>query len=157
MIIEKVLGHVWDKEFAGLSMDHLFIEWYNTHKKIDRKTTQNGMELGIRLDHDTSHRGFRQGDVVYQDNKKIVVIQILPCRCISIASESRPLLIKLCYEIGNRHAPFFYGAGENEFLVPYDKPIQVMIETLGLKAIEKEALLLPEHRISSAHSHAHAH
>lgn len=157
MIIEKILGNAREERFAGLVKDYLQIEWYNTHKKIDRKKTQSGMEVGIRMAHDLSHRGFRQGDVVWQDGEKIVVIEILPCRCISVKAESRPQLIKLCYEIGNRHAPFFTGREEGEFLVPYDKPIQVMLEKLGLKTGEKEALLLPEHRISSSHGHTHAH
>lgn len=157
MIIEKVLGNVDDSHFAGLAVDYLPIEWYNTHKKIDRKTTQKGMELGIRLDHETSHRGFRQGDVVYCDSERAVVTEIVPCRCISIKVESRTQLIKLSYEIGNRHSPFFYGEKEDEFLVPYDKPIKVMIEKLGIGTTEKTAVLHPEQRISSAHGHTHAH
>jgi urease accessory protein len=157
MIIEKVLGKIGDAAFSGRAADPLDVEWYNANKKIDRKMTRGGKDAGIRMDHRTSHMGFTQDDIVYDDGESLVAVNILPCACISVRAESTAELARLCYEIGNRHAPFFYGENEGEFLTPYEKPVMAMIEKLGLAPQVVEARLLPEKRISSAHGHAHSH
>ncbi|MDR1059988.1 MAG: hypothetical protein LBL83_01980 [Clostridiales bacterium] len=118
MIIEKALGKLGDAAFAGRAADVLDIEWFNAHKKIDRRTTRGGKDVGIRLDGRAAQRGLSQGDVVFDggggSGDDIITVNIIPCECIAVRARSTAQLVRLCYEIGNRHAPFFYGDGDSE-------------------------------------------
>ena len=155
MIIEKVLGKLEDAVFSDRIVDMLDIDWYNASKRIDRKTTRGGKDVGIRMDHHTSHTGFTQGDVLYDDGKEVIAVNIIPCACIHVKIGNNSELAKLCYEVGNRHAPFYYGDNESEFLTPYEEPMKLMITELGLTPEKIEARLLPEKKVSSSHGHSH--
>jgi urease accessory protein len=158
MLVEHRLGHIDDTAFAALERDYLDIEWFNVNKKIDRRSSRSGVDVGIRMDEETFRRGWRRGDVVYADNRTCIAVDILPCPCISVkgVSETRRL-VRLGYETGNRHAPFFYGEEPDEFLLPYDEPMKLLLEKLGYAPKIRETRLLPENRISAADSHHHDH
>jgi urease accessory protein len=182
MIVERPIGSVGDKEYEGAVLDFVEIEWFNTHKKIDRKTSRGGLEIGLRMDAETARRGWRQGDVLCRAAGGVVIaVEIPPCRCIAVGgggmgdtdgiggtdgaggAPDRRRLARLCYEIGNRHAPFFYDEDGDGFLLPYDEPMKVMLEKLGAAVDVRQARLLAENRVSSAsahdggHSHGHSH
>jgi urease accessory protein len=157
MIIEELAGRLSEKRFAGLEVDYVDIEWQNAHKKIARVVTRGGLELGLRLSEETARLGLRQDYVVCADEKTVVAVNILPCECISVKVDDLSDLVRLCYEIGNRHAPFFYGEGMRRFLLPYDGPMFAMVEKQGLSPEVVVARLSPERRISGAHGHGHGH
>lgn len=157
MIIEQALGAIQEENFKNLSIDYLDMEWFNTHKKIERKVTRAGREVGIRMNHEMSHRGWHSDDVLYVDNETAIVINILPAKCLKITVTDPEKLVKLCYEIGNRHAPFFYGSTKSEFLTPYERPMETLITKLGLSVQTVKEVLAPDKRISSAHGHGHSH
>ncbi len=157
MIIEQGIGTLGDKKFQQLETDYVDIEWYQTHKKIDRRISRGGMEIGIRMNHEMSHRGWHQGDILYADEEKAVAVNILPASCISVKVTEPEQIVKLCYEVGNRHAPFFYGETKQEFLTPYEKPMLAMLEKIGLTPEVVQKRLEPGKRISSAHGSGHSH
>ncbi|MCL1993339.1 MAG: urease accessory protein UreE [Spirochaetes bacterium] len=162
MIVEKVLGKLGDAAFAGRAADVLDIEWYNANKRIDRKMTRGGKEVGIRMDHRTSHTGFTQDDVLHDDGTEVITVNIIPCECIYVRIDTAAgtfaagNLAAFCYEVGNRHAPFYYGESENDFLMPYEEPLKEVIAELGLSPEKTEARLLPEKKVS-ARGHGHSH
>ena len=156
MIVEKVLGKLGEESFAGRKTDILDIEWFNANKRIDRKMTRGGKDIGLRLDHHTSHKGLSQDDILCDDGEIVVAVNIIPCNCILVKVNSNRELARLCYEVGNRHAPFFYGENELEFLTPYDEPMMLMMKELGLHPEKKEERLLNEKKVSlrvSGHAH----
>ena len=57
MICEKILGKLTDGEFSGKKVDYVDIHWDEAFKKLHRKTSQGGTELGIRLDDSVLTRG----------------------------------------------------------------------------------------------------
>ena len=72
--------------------------------------------------------------------------------------ENHPhMAAKVCYEIGNRHAPLFYGEEENTFITPYNEPMYLMLEKLhGVTATKEIQRLDIDRRISAAvHNHHH--
>lgn len=159
MIIERPIGKL--KDFAESKIDYLDIEWYNAYKKIDRLTTRNGVEVGIRLDEHALSHGLKQDDVLVQTEEGLVVVNILECECLVVDILDAHQLPKFCYEIGNRHAPFYYGEHHHQFVTPYDKPIQMMIEKLGIEVKVESVKINLEHNISSSsggsHGHSHTH
>ncbi|MDR2110338.1 MAG: urease accessory protein UreE [Spirochaetaceae bacterium] len=151
ILVEDVLGSSGESRFAGREADYLDIEWYNIRKKIDRRTSRSGVDVGIRMKEALFPRGWRQGDVVYADEKTVLIVDIIPCPCLSLkpAAEAAAL-IALGYEIGNRHAPLYYGDSPEELLLPFEEPMKRLLEKLGAPVLVREARLLPEKRVSAA-------
>jgi len=143
MIIEKALGKLGDAAFLGRAIDVLDIEWFNAAKRVDRKTTRSGRDVGIRMDHTV----LTQDQVVFDDGNELIAVNILPCECIRVKTRSVSEIVGFCYRVGNHHAPLFYGGGENEFLTPYDKPLMAILLELGFDAQQIEDRLLPEKSI----------
>jgi urease accessory protein len=155
MIIDEIAGRLGEERFAGLAVDYADVRWHDAHKKISRLVTRSGVEIGLRLSDEASRRGLRHGDVLAADDKSLVAVEIVPCRCIAVDAGEREQLVKLCYEAGNRHAPFFYGE-DGGFLLPYDAPTFAAFEKLGLAPVETTARLMAENRVLDARvTHAH--
>ena len=50
MIAEKILGNMADYPLAGKKVDTVALEWYELDKRLLRKVTEGGTEIGIRLE-----------------------------------------------------------------------------------------------------------
>ncbi len=130
MLCEKILGKITDDKFKNLEIDYVDIEWHEAFKKLHKKTTKGGIEIGIRLDNDILTKGMNEGDVLYADDKIAVVVSIPPCEVIVVDVPSDSLIPKVCYEIGNRHATLFYGDNERQFITPYNQPMLDMLNKI---------------------------
>jgi urease accessory protein len=160
MVVETLLGNVNDVEFKGLELRHVSFDWFECAKRLHRKAASDGTDIIIRLDHHAAHRGLYQGDVLAREGNVVYAVDILPCECIAVTVHDSKRLAKLCYEIGNRHAPLFYGDSDNAFVTPFDKPMADMIERLGYKYEVKQVKLSGSDAISasmSSYSHSHSH
>ncbi len=160
MIVETVLGNVNDAQFKWIEVKHVSFDWFECAKRLHRKAASDGADIVIRLDHHTAHRGLYQGDVLAREGDALYAVDILPCDCITVEVHDSKRLAKLCYEIGNRHAPLFYGDSDNTFVIPFDRPMADMIERLGYKYEVKRLKLSGSNAISAAissHSHSHPH
>ena len=128
-------------------------------KKIHKKVTDKGEEVGIRLDDTVLSRGLYEGDILYLDKERALVVHTPKCMVIRVkVDENHPhMAAKVCYEIGNRHAPLFYGEEENTFITPYNEPMYLMLEKLhGVTATKEIQRLDFDRRISAAvHNHHH--
>ena len=159
MICEKLLGKVSDAEYCGKKIDYVDICWDEAFKKLHRKTSAGGVEIGIRLDDSILTRGLKQDDVLIAEGDTVYAVNIPPCRAIIIRIDAgHPhMTAKACYEIGNRHAPLFWGEEDGVFITPYNEPMRVMLEKLhGVETEIADVKLDFDRRISaSVHSHTH--
>ena len=57
MVCEKVIGKLKDVDIAGKTVEYVDIEWHEAFKKIHRKVTGQGCEVGIRMDDSILTRG----------------------------------------------------------------------------------------------------
>ena len=110
MLCEQILGKLHDFDTTGKTIEYVDIEWHEAFKKIHKKTTDKGTEVGIRMDDSILARGLYQDDVIYADDEKLVVVNTPPCEVIrvSLTPGHEKMSAKVCYEIGNRHAPLFW-------------------------------------------------
>ena len=158
MLCEKVLGKLEEMDAAGRRVEYVDIEWHEAFKKIHRKNTDQGTDVGIRMDDTVLSRGLFQGDVIYADDEVIIVVNTPPCEVIEISlTEGHHMMAaKVCYEIGNRHAPLFWGE-KGTFITIYDEPMMAMVTKIhGVHAEKKLAKLDFDKRISAAiHNHHH--
>ena len=158
MLCEQVLRKLEDLDVSGRTVEYVDIEWHEAFKRIHKKITDQGREVGIRMDDSILSRGLFQGDVIYQDETVIVAVNTPPCEIIEIALAPghEKMAAKVCYEIGNRHAPLFWGE-KDTFITIYNEPMLVMLSKIhGVTAEKKIAKLDFDRRISaSIHNHHH--
>ena len=139
MVCEQILGKLSEFDTSGKTIEYVDIEWHEAFKKIHKKTTDHGTELGIRMDDSILTRGLYQGDVLYADDEKIIAVNTPPCEVIrvSLTPGHEKQAAKVCYEIGNRHAPLFWGENDT-FITIYNEPMLLMLQKLHGVTAEKE-------------------
>lgn len=158
MLCEKVLGKLSDFDIQNKQIERVEIEWHEAFKKIHKKVTDMGTEVGIRMDDSILSRGLYQDDVIYQDENRMIAVNTPPCEVIrvSLTQGHEKMAAKVCYEIGNRHAPLFWGDGDT-FITIYNEPMIDMLKKIhGVQAEKELAKLDFDKRISaSIHNHHH--
>ena len=142
MLCEQVLGKLHDFDTTGKTIEYVDIEWHEAFKKIHKKTTDKGTE----------------DDVIFADDEKLVVVNTPPCEVIrvSLTPGHEKMSAKVCYEIGNRHAPLFWGENDT-FITIYNEPMLVMLQKIHGVQAEKEVLKLDFDKRISASIHNHHH
>ena len=159
MICEKILGMLDELDVAGKTVEYVEIEWHEAFKKIHKKTTDTGREVGIRIDDSVLTEGLYDGKVIYMDDGLVIAVHTPPCEVIrvTVKPDHRFMAAKVCYEIGNRHAPLFYGEDEYTFITPYNEPMLQMLSGLhGVEAEKEMRKLAFDKRVSaSVHNHHH--
>ncbi len=156
MILEKIIGNINDLEFANKKVDYVDIEWHEAFKKLHKKVSKNGLEVGIKLDNNILTRGLKQGDVLGVYDDIVIAVNIPAAKALVINVDDSSLIPKLCYEIGNKHATLFRGDNDNQFITIFDEPMKTMIEKLGISVEEKVVKFDFDKSISSsinAHHH----
>lgn len=156
MLVEKVIGNINDEQFKNSNIDYVDIEWHEAFKKLHRKTSQSGIEVGIKLDNDILTRGLRQGDVLAMNEDNVIAVNIPKDKALVVKVDDTHLVPKVCYEIGNRHATLFEGNSHNEFITIYSEPMKEMLEKIGANATVEEIQFDFNKSISSsinAHHH----
>lgn len=135
MIIEKVVGNVGESRYQNKEIDYVDLEWHEVHKKLHKKRTRGGKEIGIRLGDSVLLKGLRQGDVLYEDADSIIAVNILSCKMILVDIHGSHLhmlemLGKVCYEIGNKHAALFWGKDYGQVQTPFSQPAIEQLQKL---------------------------
>ena len=156
MLVEKVIGNINDDKFKNSKVDYVDIEWHEAFKKLHKKTSQSGIEVGIKLDNDILTKGLRQGDVLAVNDDSIIAVNITKDKCLVVKVDDIHLVPKVCYEIGNRHATLFEGDNHNEFITIYSEPMKEMLEKIGANVTVEDVQFDFNKSISSsinAHHH----
>ena len=120
MLAESILGKINDEKFKDFNIDYVDIEWHEAFKKIHKKKTHSGVEIGIKLGDFILKRGLNDGDVLAINGDSIIVVNIPETMALVVDVEDNHLIPKVCYEIGNRHATLFSGENHNQFITIYD-------------------------------------
>ncbi|TJX12933.1 urease accessory protein UreE [Tissierella creatinini] len=159
-IITRVKGNIREQEFEDLPIDYIDIPWYDSGKRIQKLVTKKGISIGIRLDDENIARGLLQGDVLEVINGEAIVLNIIEEKCITIKLMDLKTVAKVCYEIGNRHSPLFYSEDYSDLILPYDEPMLVMLNKLGVETSVRMMKIHRDRSISSVNTsnhHGHSH
>ena len=149
MIIEKILGNCKEYPTNGRSIIPVYLEWYELDKKLLRKKTQEGEEIGIRVG-----KRLSEGDVLYEDEKKIIVVAVKECELTHVDISDRIHMGRLCFELGNRHLSL--AIQENCVETIYDEPTFLYLEKLGFSP-KKKMGVFRNFTVCHAHEHTHHH
>lgn len=129
MLIKEKRGHLSTFKENGLVIDRLPLEWYECSKRILHKRTAGGREVVLKFLKEAQH--LQQDDVLYADEQCLIVVDVLPCEAIVLKPTTMYEMAFVCYEIGNKHLPLFYG--DDRLLIPYDPPTFQLLQASGLK------------------------
>lgn len=136
MLVTQAIRKYNDSE-QNRVIDYLFIEWYQTKKRVQRLVTSQGNNIAIRFL--GKGQELQQNDVLYEDDHRIVVVSILPCESIEIKTTDFITLSLLAYEIGNKHWPLF--VENNNLYMPYERVIYDWLQKIGFDPIKIEKQL----------------
>ena len=151
MIITEVIGNLKDINQAGRKIEYLELEWYETSKRIVHKQTNSGKEISLKFLNQT--QSLTEGDILYQDEETLLVVQVRPCESIVIRPGSMYEMAYICYEIGNKHLPLFYE--NDELMIPYEAPLLRVLQASGLKRLIEHRKLLHQLKTTvSPHGHS---
>ena len=158
MLCEKILGNIKNTNHTK-AVETVDFEWHEIYKKLYKKITSSGEEIGIRLDNDILKKGLRDGDILYEDDKKTVVVNILPCKTIivDVRPDHLASVAKVCYELGNRHPTLLHGEGDFQFLTPYTAPMKEMLEKIHGTTVHVDTIHLDFDKSISSTVNNHTH
>lgn len=159
MLCENVLGNYNKGEYEEYEIDFVDFEWHETFKKLHKKISHSGKEIGIRLGNEVLTKGIKQGDILYKEGNYIAVVNILPCDVIVINVEEhhKVMAAKVCYEIGNRHATLFWGEKDMQYMTPYNEPMLEMLKKIHGVTVEVKNLVIDFNKSISATVNNHTH
>ena len=156
MIINEILGNKSNMDLTDLEIDFLELEWFETSKRIQSKTTNSGEQISIKFLKEGQR--LSQDDVLFKDSKKAIIINIRECEAIVVVPTSLLEMGTVCYEIGNKHAPMFIQ--DNQILIPFEEPIFKWLSTSGYNPIKEKRQLrnmLRSTHASNGHTHGNEH
>ena len=136
MIIEKIVGHIDELDsdlVAGTHKEKVYLESSDLVKRIQRVKTDHGREIGIRL---SESRELSAGDVLYMDEKNIILIEVFPDDVIVIEPRNMNEMGTIAHQLGNRHLPAQFE--EDKMLVQYDYLVEELLEELGLPYVREK-------------------
>ena len=154
--INSILGNISKKtSLESINFEKLTISRIDLEKRILRKNTDLGTDIGINLD---SGIKLQHGDIIGNNETKIIVEQI-PEKVISVKlkENNENIAILLGHIIGNRHRPIaiknkmiLFPIQEDSELEIFQRLFKEIIDHIELK-IEEE-IFLP-HTSADVHEH----
>ncbi|MET3535712.1 urease accessory protein UreE [Chryseobacterium limigenitum] len=150
MIINETLGNISEKTVVEKLIDYLDLEWFESTKRIQRKKTRQGKDIAIKFLREGQR--LREGDILYESEEELIVVNILETEAIVISPDSMLEMGTVCYEIGNKHIPLFIQ--ENKVLLPFEMPMYRWLEVSGFKP-EKQTVKLLNLLKSNVEPHGH--
>ncbi|MGN0605522.1 MAG: urease accessory protein UreE [Oscillospiraceae bacterium] len=146
MITEKIYGKLGNTD---KHIDTVSVEWFERDKNILRKTTSAGDEIGIKI-----NETLNENDIIFEDDNRIIVVEIAPSELISAKVSTMKEMGKLCFELGNRHLSL--AVYDDCVKCPYDAPTFEYLKKLGF-TVEKTYEKFTGYTECKGHSHSHAH
>jgi urease accessory protein len=150
MLIKEKLGNLLTINREGRLIDLLPLEWHETNKRILHKQTVSGKELTLKFLAESPN--LQQDDVLYDDGKCMIVVNIVPCDVILLKPSTMQEMAYACYEIGNKHLPLYLE--EDCLLMPYEAPLFRLLEASGFAPLVEKRKLLRQLR-TTVLPHAH--
>jgi len=144
MVIENILGKK-PENTGGKIIETVPFEWFEMNNKILKKVSSKGTEIGLRLS-----QPLFDGGVLYEDNEKIICLELLPCEITRAHIHGIKEMGRVCFELGNRHLPL--SIAEDSVSTPYDKPTYEYLEKLRFHCERVTEKFTPEIIV---HGHHH--
>lgn len=134
IVVESILEAVAP---GNRTIDILELEWFETGKRVLRRTTVKGREIALRFLREAPL--LQEGDLLWMDEHTLITVSILPADAIVLTPSNMTDMAAVCYEIGNKHLPLFL-SGE-QVLVPFEEPLFKWLDARGYKPAKEQRVL----------------
>lgn len=154
MIIEKVLGSIQEFETENLKIDRVMLDHYDMSKPHQKLKSESGEIVAVSLPHGEH---LFCGAVLYKDDEKIIVADLIPEDVLVIRPSGNLQWAKTAFNIGNMHHPAYLH--EDCIVIPYDAIMENLIKGIGVPYERCERQLSGEkaNHVVGGHSHSHSH
>lgn len=150
-IVSEIKGNAKHLDLSGKDVDYFDLEWFETTRKVLRKTTRNNEEVAFRI----LKENFRVKhlDILHEEGNKIILASVIPAPAIIVQPTTMLEMGTICYEIGNQHIPIFIE--DNEVILPYEDPIFKVLDKAGYKPVKGKRVFenmlkaTPEHVVET--------
>ena len=144
MIVTKVIGKLADLEQDHqrgkevFTIEQLFLSWDELQKRILRKTTDVGRDIGIQLEKGHLHAG----DILYREENHLIVVKVKEEAVLVVPVRNMREMGLAAHTIGNMHAPIEL---KNDCLIitPYNSVLQEQLAKLGLSPVKEAGAFAP--------------
>ncbi|WP_066384139.1 urease accessory protein UreE [Neobacillus mesonae] len=130
MLIERIETNIENMEKEEIIRRHIekvYLDSDHLVKRIQRVTTDHGREIGIRL---KDPRDLVAGDVLYMDEKNMIVIDVIADDLIVITPRSIKEMGTIAHQLGNRHLPAQFE--DDVMMVQYDYLVEELLKEIEI-------------------------
>lgn len=136
---DRVIANLYtdSQRYSNCKIDVLQLEWYDTTKKVLRLFTDSGREIAIRH---LEQEQLYHGDILYHEDRDIIVVQIIPCLCIVFQPLTLRDMAIVCFEIGNKHTPIFINK-DKEVIIAFESPLYRFLKRGGFEPRKENRII----------------
>jgi urease accessory protein len=140
MLITEKIGNINFYNINNRKIDYLMLEWHEANKRILHKQTVAGLNVMIELANE--NQSFVEGDIIYEDDFNIIVIEFKECDTIVLRPKTMLEMGRICNEIGIQQQEVFYQS--DEILIAFDAALFRSFSAAGYHVSqEKRKLVTP--------------
>lgn len=143
MIVTKVRGKLTDLEYEllsgreDLSIEQVYLSWDELQKRILRKTTDAGRDIGIQLESGHLH----PGDILYRGENHLIVVRVKEEAVLLVPVRDMREMGLAAHAIGNMHAPIELKS--DCVITPYNSVLEEQLVKLGLSPVKEAGAFAP--------------
>lgn len=127
IVVSEIIRNAKGEDLSGKEIDFFDIEWFESTRKLLRKVSHKGVEVGLKILKESLR--LKHHDVIWEDGNKIMLINILPADAVVVQPKTMREMGTVCFEVGNQHIPIFIE--NDEVIIPYEDPIFHKLERAG--------------------------
>jgi urease accessory protein len=137
IVVEAIQGNTNIVVVNNRTIDHLQLEWFETGKRVLRRSSAGGREIALRFLREAPL--LQEGDILWMDEHTIIDVVILPAAAIVLTPLTMADMAAICYEIGNKHLPLFLS--DHQVLIPFEEPLFRWLEARGYAPVQEQRVL----------------
>ena len=153
MIFNQIIDNIDNiEDLSEFHVEKIYINIEDSLKRILRITTDNNSEYGIALE---KNEKLRDGDIVYKDNKNIIVVKIKGDDVLVIKPKDITEMGIIAHSLGNRHLQAQFEGGK--MIIQYDALVEEELKKDGINYSRENLKLKKAFRhVEFGHTHTHA-
>lgn len=145
MLVENILGNIKDYDTKSKTIDRVKLSADDRLKQILRLKSDNGVEIGIKLNSGHLH----DGDILGQNDTSIFVVEFLPQSVLVIKPKDIMQMGFIAHSIGNKHIPAIFE--DKNIIIEDDYLMQEWLQKEGVNFEKKDIVL--KHALKHASHH----
>ena len=147
LVVSEVIRNAKGEDLSSKEVDFFDIEWFESTRKLLRKVSHKGEEVGLRILKENLR--LKRHEVLWEDGDKILLVNVLPSDAVVVQPKTMREMGTICFEIGNQHIPIFIE--NDEIIIPYEDPIFNLLKKGGYEPFKAQRIFEDMLKASSDH------